>query len=347
LGGLTACFTQSKGATVVAAFVAYLMWKARREGVPANEWLRKCLLLCGAAAALFVVANGYFIRAAGLRHWFFCIVTYPVFYYSVPAINNWRVVEYDFRWHPGLGRWISFPFVYATVPLVYIVFALDMRRRCKKDRDVPWDRLVLVALTGLALFLSIAASPSVKRLSTVSPPAMILLAWLLNRPGRTAGCLRALLGTLAVALAIAAAVYNQTRWRAYLDLPAGRTALLDPVQYEEYRWMLGHTHPGQYFFGVAPMYLPFHLLNPTAVEGFDPSEYTRPDQVAAGVRALKMHVVPLMILPLSELRPGRSPSDHLRPFRDYLHQNYQLIKTFRNADQVWEKIDAPGSIPNR
>jgi hypothetical protein len=347
LCGFAACFTQSKGATVVAGFVAYLVWKARREGAPTGEWLRKCLLLCGAAAAVFVMANAYFIRAAGLRQWLFCIVIYPLRYFSAPAINNWRVLEYDFLWHPSFGRWISFPFVYATVPVVYIVFALDMRRRCKKDRDVPWDQLVLVALTGFALFLAIAPSPSIKRLSTVSPPAMILLAWLLNKPGKIASKLKAMLGALAVAAAIAAPVYNQTRWRAYLDFPAGRTALLDSSQYEEYGWMLSHTHPGQFFFGMAPMYLPLHLLNPTAVEGFDPSEYTRPEWVVAGVQALRAHLVPLIILRVSDqyLLPVDSP--HLDPFRHYLRQNYRLTRTFPNGDDVWERIDAPPNIPNR
>jgi len=246
----------------------------------------------------------------------------------------------------GFGKWISFPFVYATVPLLYIIFALDMGRRWKKATNEPWDQLVLVAVTGFALFLSVAPSPAVKRLSHVSPPAMILLVWLLNRSGKTASLLRAMLGVMAVAIAIAATVYNQTRWRAYLDLPAGRTAFWDPIDYDEYRWLLAHTHPGQYFFGMPPMYVPLHLLNPTAVEGFDPSEYMRPEWVVAGVEALRTHLVPLIILRASEqyLLPVDSP--HLDPFRDYLRQNYRLTRTFSNGDDVWERIDAPPPVPN-
>jgi hypothetical protein len=261
LCGVAACFTQTAGAAVLASFVAYLVWKARREGLPAaREWLRPCLLLCGAAVAVLAVANAYFIRAAGLHQWLFCIIIYPLRYFTAPAVNNWRVVKYDFQWHPGLGRWLAFPFLYSTVPLVYIIFALNVRRRWKKARNQPWDQLLLVALTGLALFLTIAPAPSVKRLSTVSAPAMALLAWLLNQPGRTASGLKTILGGLAAALAVAAPVYTQSRWRAYLDLPAGRTAFLDPVQYDEYRWVRRHTQPGQFFFGMPPMYLPFHLL---------------------------------------------------------------------------------------
>jgi hypothetical protein len=347
LCGVAACYTQTAGAAVVAAFVAYLVWNARQGHTPTGEWVRKCLLLFAAAAAVFAIVNTYFIRAAGLRQWLFCVLIYPIRYFTAPAVNNWRIVKNDFRWHPGFGKWISFPFVYATVPLVYIIFAFDMHRRWKKAANEPWDRLVLVALTGLALFMSVAPSPAVKRLSHVSPPAMILLTWLLNRPGRIARQLQVILGGLAVAVAIAASVYNQTRWRAYLDLPAGRTAFWDPVEYDEYRWMLAHTHPGQYFFGMQPMYVPLHLVNPTAVEGFDPSEYTRPEWVVAGVQALRAHPVPLIILRTSDyyLLPKGSP--HLDPFRDYLRQNYRLTRTFPNGDDVWERIDLPRRIPTR
>jgi hypothetical protein len=345
LCGVAACYTQTAGAAVVAAFVAYLVWKGRREKVPAGEWVRKCLLLCVAAAVVFAIVNTYFIWAVGLRHWLFCVIVYPIRYFGAPTVNNWRIVKVDFRWHRGFGKWISFPLVYATVPLVYIIFAFDMYRRWKKGTNEPWDRPLLVALTGLALFLTVAPSPGVKRLSLVSPPAMVLLAWLLNRPGRIASRLKVMLGGLAVAVAIAASIYNQTRWRAYLDLPAGRTAFWYPVDYDEYRWLVAHTHPGQYFFGAQPMYVPLHLLNPTAVEGFDPSEYTRPEWVLAGVQALRMHLVPLIILRGSDSYLRDTGSPHLDPFRNYLRQNYRLTRTFPNGDDVWERIDAPHRTP--
>jgi hypothetical protein len=339
LGGLAACFTQTTGVTLVAGLAAYVVWKAQREDVPA-PW-RRALLLCGAALGVFAAANGYFVWRAGFRQWLFCVVVYPLRYFTVPAFNNWRVVEYDFQWHPSLGRWISFPFAYATVPLAYLIFILVMRRRRERDQNEPWDQLLLVALTGLAMFLAIAPSPSRLRLSSASPPAMILLAWLVGRPGKVTNTLKAVLGAAAVAIAIAAPLHYQTRWHASLDLPAGRTAFYDPVQYEEYRWLLSRTHPGQYFFGMPPMYLPFHMLNPTAVEGFDTSDYTRPEQVTAGLQALREHSVPMILLRGSLDDPTLSPSDHTGPFRSYMHENYRVTKTFPNGDAVWEKVDRP------
>lgn len=187
------------------------------------------------------------------------------------------------------------------------------------------------------MFLAIAPSPSLLRLSTVSPPALILLAWLLNRPGRIATGLKTSLAAAAVAFAVATAIHYQTRWRAYLDLPAGRTAFSDPVQYEEYRWVLGHTRPGQFFYGMPPMYLPFHLVNPTAVEGIDSSDYTRPEQVDAALQALEKHPVPLMIV-RDIIDSPTSASDHSGPFRDYVRENYRVTRTFTNGDRVWERI---------
>jgi hypothetical protein len=340
--GLAGSFTQSKGITAAAAFVAYLVWKSRRERTSMGECWRKCIVLCGTAAAVFAVANAYFIWTAGLSQWIFCLIVYPLRYYPAPDLNNWRVIAQELHWHMGVAKWAHSAFLYAAVPLVYILFFLTRHRRGKTDGTEARDELLLVALTGIGMFLAIAPSPSLKRLSTVSPPAMVLLAWLLNQPGKAATSLKGLLAATAVSVAIAAPIRAQTRWRAFLDLPSGRAALQDPALYEEYSWVLGHTHPGQFFWGMAPMYPPFHLQNPAAIDGFDASEYTRPEQVTALVHALEKHRLPLLILHRSAnlLRPTGSPSDHLQPFRVYLCQNYRLTRTFATKDDVWERMDS-------
>jgi hypothetical protein len=345
LCGLAACFTQSKGAVVIVAFVIYLLWKTRRDGGRVDESRHRCLVLCSAAAAIFLAVNVYFIGAAGLRQWLFCIIVYPLRYYSAPALNNWRVVKFDFQWHSGVWRWISFPFVYAAVPLAYLAFVFTARWRCEKDQHEDWDQLVLVALGGVAMLLAVALSPSLKRLSTVSPPALVILVWLLNQTRRITAGMKSAMAAAAVAMAIAAPLHTQTRWRASLDLPGGRTALLDPVDYEEYRWVLTHTHPGQFFFGMPPMYVPFHMRNPTAIDAFDDSEYTRPEQVIAAVQGFETHRIPMMILlPLED--PVPYPSDHRGPFREYMRQHYRLTKSFPNDQQVWEEIGSLGSGPS-
>jgi hypothetical protein len=343
LCGLAAFFTQTKGATAVAGFVVYLVWRAWQDRTGSGECARKCLLLCGAAAGVFFASNAYFIAAAGFQPWLYCTIVFPLKYYSAPAMNNWQVIRDDFQRQGGTGRWISYPFMYAAVPLVYVAFFLTMRRRRKSEPSVHWDQPLLVALTGLGMILAIADSPSMKRLCTVSAPAMILLAWLLCRPGKAQAAARVILGVAAMALAVGPPLHAQLRWKAYLNLPAGRMAFEKPDLYEEYSWVLANTSPGQFFFGLPPLYTPFHMRNPAAIEGVENTEYTRPEQVAELIRALETHPVPLLILSRSEslLQPTqRSPSDNLDPFRSYLFKNYHLTRTFSTGDDAWQAVDA-------
>lgn len=350
LCGIAACFTQTKGAVVVACLAVYLISTQGKRTLESKHW-RKGLLLCGIAASVFVVLNAYFIRAAGVGQWLFCIVAYPLRYYPAPQINNWRVLIYDFGSHSGITKWISLPFIYATVPFVYVLFIIITRRQWNDDRNGHWQRLLLVMWVGIAMFLAVAPSPSVKRLATVSPPSLVLLAWLLDQPGKITSVAKIALGGAAIALAIGVCVRIQIRWHACLDLPSGRTAFLDPALYEEYRWLVGATRPGQYFFGLPPLYYAFHMRNPAAIEGFHPSEYTRPQQVIALIDALESYRVPLIVIRQSRdfLDVRASPRDHLTPFRIYLTRNYQLARTFLSGDDVWRRIEAasPSSSANK
>ncbi len=342
LCGLTACFTQTKGAAMVAAFCIFFVWEAGLHKSSTTALARQCAVLAAFAATTFAAFNIYFVAAAGLRQWWFCIIVYPLRYYSAPSVNNWRVLEHDFGWHGGLIKWIAYPFIYATVPLACIVFLAVTRRRWK-DGDQPWRQLVLIALTGCFMFLPVVLAPSVKRVGSVAPLAMISLAWLLYRSGPLLRQFRQGLAIGTVALAVAVPVRTQTHWHAFLDLPAGRTAFHEKTQLEEYAWVLTHTHPGQFFSGMPPMFVPFHLVNPSAIAGYDTTEYTRPEQISELLQSLRTHAVPLMILPSEQkyLHPTGLPSDHLGSFRDYLYSNYVLTQTFPSGDEVWEqKADA-------
>ena len=329
LCGLTACFTQTKGAAMLMAFCIFFAWEASLSKKSAAMVARQCAVLAAFAAITFAAFNIYFVAAAGLRTWWYCIIVYPLRYYSAPTVNNWRVLEHDFGWHGGPVKWIAYPFIYATVPLACVVFLVMTRRRWK-DGDEPWRDFVLIALTGCFIFLPVALAPSVKRVGSVAPLAMISLAWLLYRSGPMLRLFRQGLVIVAVALAVALPVRTQTHWHAFLDLPAGRTAFHEKAQYEEYAWVLGHTHPGQLFSGMPPMYVPFHLINPAAIAGYDTTEYTRPEQISALLQSLRTHAVPLMILPSEQkyLQPTGLPSDHLGPLRDYLYSNYVLTRDF-------------------
>ncbi len=358
LCGVTASFTQAKGAAALLGFAVYLAWRSAKEREERGKSWRNYLLLCTAALAAFAIINGPFILAAGSGRWIDNVLVFPARYYPSVPINNWRGTWSDFQTRNGFLKWVCFPFMYATVPLVYLVFFWVMQRRRKPGRgelrfpetgdhevsnSETWNQLLLVACTGLAMFLAVATALSIKRISTVSPPGMILLAWLLTRHGRSGRIAAGSFGTLAVAVSVAMPLRIQARHWGYLDLPAGRAAIQDPAVCEVYRWAMEHTRPGQMYFGMPPMYLPLKLRNPAPIDAPGPSEYTRPEQIAAVIQALEANRVPMMILRRSMYVPHALgyAADHLQPFQDYLYRHYRLTRSFSTGDEVWERVDTP------
>jgi hypothetical protein len=341
LCGIAAWYTQTKGVAAVAGFVIYLMWRGRQESMPARDRWLKCILLSGLALTVFAAGNLYFVRAAGLSRWFYCLVVYPLRYYPSVQLNNWRVYGSGFKF--GLGT-LPFLFVHLTVPLVYVICIVIMLRRSKNETDEPWDKIWLVVVAGLAMFLAIASSPGWKRLATSSPPAVILLTWLLNRSGRIMAKLGIGLGALAIVVALAGAARIQTRGAAVLDLPIGRTAFMDFARYEEYRYAMEHTCRGQFMFGPSPILFALQVKNPAPIDGFVPFDYTRPEQVTATIQALELNKVPMLMLnPAMFTDPKSTPSsDHLGPLRAYLAEHYRVTMTFKTGDELWERIGSPG-----
>ncbi len=353
LCGIAGWYTQSKGMMAVAGFVTYLILKSRQDKAPARDGWLKGMLLCGLAAAAFGVGNLYFIRAAGLRRWLYCLVVYPLRYYPSVQLNNWRVYGYGFKF--GLAT-IPFLFVHLTVPLVYVICIVIMVRISKNEPGEPWDKIWLLVVAGLAMFLAVASSPGWKRLATSSPPAVILLTWLLNRPGRisrrtsvrtsvrTMAKFRIGLAAVAIVIAVAGAVRIQTRGISFLDLPIGRTAFIDPARYEEYRDMMERTRRGQFMFGPPPILFALQVRNPAPIDVFIPFEYTRPEQVTATIQALERNKVPMLMLhPAMFTDPESVPaSDHLDPLRAYLGGRYRVTTSFKTGDQLWERVDGLG-----
>jgi hypothetical protein len=349
LGGIAALYTPNKGATAVAGFIAYLVWKRWRAGTPARDCWRACLLLLGLSSAVFLAGNAYFIRAAGFARWLYCVVVFPLRYYPTVHLNNWHVYGDQFRSLPTAMPWIvfiTFPFlsVHAAVPLVYVICLVVLWRRSKNGPIEAWDKVLLVCLTGLAMFLAVAFSPSWKRLSIASLPAMILLAWLLQRPGRALATFRIGLAVIALALPLVVTAWIQSTWSGTLDLPVGKTAFREPDRYEEYRYAMGRTCCGQFMFGIPPMLFALGVKNPAPIDVFTPFDYTRPEQVTAMIHAMEQYKVPLLMLNRGMLSwPGAtSSSDHLGPLRTYLACHYRVTKTFPTEDQLWERIEHSG-----
>jgi hypothetical protein len=345
--GLAASFTQTKGAAVLLALVIYIVWRSLRERIGARQCWRQCLLLSGSALVVFTAVNGPFVLAAGVGPWVQDVLVFPAKYFGSVSSNQWSGFWEEFLLRKGVLQWVCFPFMYLAVPLAYAGSFITIWRRSKVEQEEPWDRLMLLAVVGVAMFVVMTPALSIRRISCVSPPALILLTWLLSRGGKKWTVVATALGVVSFGVALGQIAAIQLRQRLTLDLPIGHVGIPEVANYEVYRWMADHTRPGQWYFGMPPLTLPLGLRNPTPIEDPAPGEFSRPEQIAAVLDGLERTKTPLLVLLPVMYIPhllGNS-ADHLQPFQDYLYLHYRKTKTFSNGEEVWERKDIPELAP--
>ncbi len=340
LCGMVASFTQSKGAAVVFALLLYLWWKSREETTAHRHFRRRGLQLCVAAAVVFATVNLPFVAAAGLERWSADVIGFPLRYFGSVSANNWHVIALEFTEKKGVLKWVCLPFLYLAVPLSYVWTFAEVWKRREGDREKPWDQLMLLALVGGAMLIMIVPSPSMRRISCASPPAMILLVWLLSGKGKPWQITARGLAVISLAVALAQVAAVQLHRYAQLDLPAGHVAIPDARNAEVYRWMAMRTHPGEWYFGMPPYTLPLALKNPTPIEAPGPGEYSRPEQIAAVIDGLERTQADMLLLrpPMYIPHFFGYKADHLQPFHDYLFEHYRRTKIFATGDEVWERV---------
>lgn len=342
LCGLAAWFTQSEGLVVAAGFVVFLFWEHRRNH-QSLRWLARCVgsLLAGFATTV-VLLNAYFVWKAGAGRYIYCTVTYVLKYYSADWFNTWRVYMAE---HPSVHQWSNWPelgvylSIHFLLPLVYLLFFVRYWREAPKHPCQPWDRLMLVNLAGLFMFLGIATAPSVLRLCAVSPPAFITLVWLAKFPGKLERLLLRALWVSALVLVILFPVMRQTQWRAYLNLPTGRTAFIRPALYHEYEWLLPRARVSDFLFGDQPANFALRLRDPARVDFIRPTDYTRPSQVQDVVEGLERRRVRFVTwyYGLDRGVAGDPAGDHLNPLRLYLRRHYHVAKRFDRYHEILER----------
>jgi hypothetical protein len=336
LCGLAGCFTQTKAAIVAVAMLSFFFLRRSTPKFRRQVWL-ECAAFCSGFVAVLAAVNAYFIRAAGPANFLLWTIVFPVRYFSAAKpFNTLRIYGNGFG--PGLGllHEVGFLFVHALVPLMYVVFFIQLLRR--QIAPGKRDAMLLIALTGLAMFLAIAPAPSPLRIFTVSPPAFILLViW--ARENRIANILTAGLAALALCVSVLAPIRFQTHRHAFLDTPSGRVAFDQRDRLEEFQWALAKTYPGETFFGNPPVCFALGLNNPTPLNFTTPDDFTRPSQVAEVVRDLERTKVPLiLLLPDGYLpRTHDHATDHMEPFREYLYKNYDLERRFATGDEAWTR----------
>jgi hypothetical protein len=342
LCGLSAWFNQMRGPPALLGFAIFLLWEKYQTKETWRSLLGRAAPLFGSFVVTLAALSSYFVWKAGLNHFLYSTVVFGVKYYPQESANTWDVYGLDmpFRenWYSTtpLGKWLV---VELLVPWVYLLFFLRARRERKTRPQEPWDRLMLVSIVGLFLFLGVAPAAVNYRLCTVSLPAFILVVWFAKWPGRIERVGLPFLWVGLLALMIAETHSIQTQWHATLDLPVGRVASFHREDSEILQWYLSHMRPSDYLLAEPGLNFPLGLRNPTPMDSLTPSDYTRPEQVQRVVEALESKRARWVDTDgvLNEDFPGGADY-HLGPLRAYLHAHYHLVKTLRDGfEQVWER----------
>jgi hypothetical protein len=346
LCGLATFFTQSRGLVAVLGFAVFLLWEwhATKEN---GRWLLKaqtCLFAPFLATTAGTIA--YFVWKVGLDRFLSCTLVFPLRYYpqwfwntltvymtEVPKFSSGLEV-------PALAIWL---FIHALLPLVYLLFLARHWREAQAHPRAPWDRLMLVTILGLFMFLGIASSPNWMRLCSVCLPALILFVWSINSPGRLPRSITILLWIGGVVALVVQPTVVQTGWRGYLKSPLGRAAFLDSDRYEKYRWVAERTREGDFFYQAddVDLYFLLGLRNPTPVSFVTGNSYTRPEQVQSVIEALEREKVRFVVWSafLDVRRTISADKDNLGPLRAYLQSHYHAVKSFSDStlEEAWER----------
>lgn len=339
LWGLGTCFTQSLVLGPIA-FGLFLVWENRRRKETSQMLFKKEGLLCASYMATVAAFNAYFVWKVGMNHFFYYTVTFIAKYFSAYEVGSWKTymtgwpsVHDRTNW-PDLMAW---PVIHLLVPLVYILFFARYWRERQSNPDGLWERLMLINITGLCLFLTIASAPAWNRLYAVSLPALIMLVWFLNFSFNLERTLLRMLWALVMVLAGARPIIAQARWRGVLNLPTGRTAFFQSGVYEETKWLMDRIPPSEYFFGDQLLCFDLRLRNPSSVAYVTPYDFTRPEQVQDVIRGLEEHKVQFV-----SWYPGLDAvvdplGNHLAPLRRELESQYHIAQRFSNGHTIWER----------
>jgi hypothetical protein len=342
LCGLAAIFTQSQGLLSLIAIAGYLWWTG--EG----NTRRRAIQLVALVLPFVVIVGGflgYFVYRAGFASVYYALVTFVFRYFPGMKTHTPYVYFMLIPTHHTLGdvtRVIPYLFIHVFLPFGYL-FCLFRLFREKKTMDRRmWESVLLINLVGLALFAAIANAPSYYRMCMVAPPVTIVCVWLVGGASIAQRRMRGLLWVVAIVAMVTLPFQLQRRWRGYVNLPTGRTAFLDPVLYEEFRWFAQKTHPGESFFDGPQLTFALSLDNPTTVDYVTQTEYTTTEQVAAAIQGMEKHQTPLVALyqhnyaPRADLNARRRPGNNLARFLDYVYRNYHMVKVFPSL-QIWER----------
>jgi hypothetical protein len=342
--GIATFFTQSMALLAVGVGL-FLLWDRAQQGQIPFVLLKKELSLLTGFLGSISACMAYFVWKVGAKRILFYTVVFVVKYYPADWFNNWRVY---LTGRPRLHDWTSwldapaFALLHLIVPFIYIFFLVVYGARSREHHSERLHyRLMLLNVLGLFLFVTVASAPAYSRLYVVSPPALVLLIWLLDSSPAVSRAWLRLAWLIVFVMLIARPLATQLRSRAILDLPIGRTAFFDPLLYEKCKWTAQRTQPGDYFFGDHLLCFNLRLRNAGRVPFLRPTDYTRPEEVSDAIRGISRFQVRFVSwyigLDREKLAMRHPDGNHLGPIRLYLNEHYHIGKTFANGDEIWER----------
>jgi len=337
--GIASFFTQTRGPIAGAGIAVFLIWERFRRGEAWPTLLKRQALLIVSFAATLAILSAYFIATVGIRQlWYFQIAYVRHYMVSGWAIHSLGLPETPtWRRLPAVAQYL---FVYALLPVVYAIalWRCWRARRSSPSRDM--DRVALLGLVGLAMLMEVVQSVNWLRVYCVAMPGIVLFVWLLGRV-RFRACATGFLWTAVLCLAFLQTWVKHHRGYEAVDFPAGRTAIA-PQAREKLAWLTQNTKPGQLFFQAAwpGLYLPLELHNPVYLDALETGIQTRPEYIERSIRQLDAKQVRYILWsPRLDFRDPFQPPEayHLAAFREFLHSRYQLVRTFPDQDEIWER----------
>ena len=336
LCGVAVLFTQTQGGVATIALGLNLLLTRRKTDT--SEGPIKSLLTFLVPCMLLLLAFfGYYVLRASVPVLFYDLIVFPLTGLSGP-INSPGIYLHQF---PGIHssadllRMMPFLLIVVLVPYVYFITLYRLWKKPLRD-ETRRQQVLLLCVAGLALFLAICSGPTVFRLSTVAPPAILCLVWLIEQ-SRHARILRRSLFSLTLVFIVWLPVHRQMQRHLTLVLPTGRVAFTDRGSYQLMQWMQARTQPGDNFFNDYGIAFYLKLRNPTHTEFVNNDAFTSSQDVVRVLAAMQEQ--PPRYIAMFPSVP-ETPYDQAGPFRAYVFSRYCLAKTFwvanqRYPEEIW------------
>lgn len=338
--GVASWFTPPRGFLALAGLITTRVWELPARDRTACNVMRIMLRLGSAYGAILLLLYFPFISAAGVERFFDDNVVFLLTHYNASSENNWSVLAETISPSGGFAAVAVGYFHIFLFPVVVLGAIFASRRRSMLPEE--WRRIRFLTIMAVSVLVSIGNAPSTTRLALVSPPALILLIWIISANLVICRFARAALWLSTCLFLVVSPVKVQLLGAREILLPAGNVAIVDTVEYAKFDWLAAHTKPGMYLFSAGgpidgpPYHYFLKLQTPGPIMFVTPDAYTKTSQVRDVIDALERHKTPMVVWP-RWFDAETGASNPLPPLAAYLRRHYRKTKVFADGDQIWER----------